>query len=114
MGELARAYGICGLAFVGGSLVERGGHHPLEPAMFGKPVLFGFHMTDFHEVADQLVDAGGAIRVRDQDRLAVQVEALLTDTPLRKQMGAACRAVFLNKSGACCRTLDVITGDSSD
>ncbi|MCG8637293.1 MAG: 3-deoxy-D-manno-octulosonic acid transferase [Desulfobacterales bacterium] len=114
MGELARAYGICDLAFVGGSLVERGGHNPLEPAMFGKPVLFGFHMTDFHEVADQLVDAGGAIRVRDQDRLAVQVQALLTDTPLRKQMGAACREVFLNNSGAVGRTLDIITGDSSD
>lgn len=111
MGELARAYGICDIAFIGGSLVERGGHNPLEPAMFGKPVIFGPHMTDFREVAGLLVNAGGAIQVETPDRLDGQVQALLTDSGQKDQMGAAAGEVFLNNSGAVDRTLDIITGD---
>ncbi|MEH0022705.1 MAG: 3-deoxy-D-manno-octulosonic acid transferase [Desulfobacter sp.] len=108
LGELARAYGICDIAFVGGSLVARGGHNPLEPAMFGKPVLFGPHMTDFREVVSLLGDAGGAGQVEDENALTMELRALLTDVDLREAMGAASRAVFASNSGAVDRTLDIM------
>ena len=41
MGELATIYALADIVFIGGSLVPRGGHNILEPALFKKPVLFG-------------------------------------------------------------------------
>ncbi|MBU1696159.1 MAG: 3-deoxy-D-manno-octulosonic acid transferase, partial [Proteobacteria bacterium] len=63
IGLLATSYAICDIAFIGGSMVPQGGHNPLEPAMFGKPVLFGPHMTDFLQVSNLLVKEKGACRV---------------------------------------------------
>ncbi|MBW2655606.1 MAG: 3-deoxy-D-manno-octulosonic acid transferase, partial [Deltaproteobacteria bacterium] len=47
MGALSRLYALCDVAFIGGSMVGQGGHNPLEPAAFSKPVLFGPDMSDF-------------------------------------------------------------------
>lgn len=52
MGELANLYSICDFAFVGGSLVPVGGHNPLEPAAFGKPIITGPHTFNFSEIMD--------------------------------------------------------------
>ena len=60
IGILANAYALCTVAFVGGSLVAQGGHNLLEPAMFGKPVLFGPHMTDFREMAQLFIQGKAA------------------------------------------------------
>ncbi len=110
MGELAAAYAICDFAFVGGSLVAQGGHNPLEPAMFGKPVLFGPHMTDFQEISGLLRTAGGAKQVDNLDSLTGQMENLLTDSGCCSRMGKASQAVFLNNSGAVGRTLETMEG----
>ncbi|HCY86039.1 MAG TPA: 3-deoxy-D-manno-octulosonic acid transferase [Desulfobacteraceae bacterium] len=108
LGELARAYAVCDLAFIGGSLVPLGGHNPLEPAMFGKPVLFGPYMTDFHEVADWLTDAGAAHVIDGVQTAEKTVMVLLTDAGRREQAGNAARDVFLNNSGAVENILDVM------
>ena len=55
VGELAQLYQLATAAFVGGSLVDHGGHNILEPAIFGKPVVFGPHMQNFKEIADAFV-----------------------------------------------------------
>ncbi len=60
IGELASCYHLAHLAFVGGSLVSRGGHNPIEPAACAVPVLFGPHMDDFSEIARDLITCGGA------------------------------------------------------
>ncbi len=60
MGELAGLYSLGSLAFVGGSLVPERGHNPLEPVLFGQPVMFGPHMEDFAEIADELLAVGAA------------------------------------------------------
>ena len=52
IGELAQLYQIATAVFVGGSLVDTGGHNILEPAVFGKPIVFGSHMQNFKEIAD--------------------------------------------------------------
>ncbi len=106
MGLLAASYAICDLAFIGGSLLPLGGHNPLEPAMFGKPVLFGPHMTDFLEVADLLVDEKGALRVETAFQIQAGLEEILEDPVLAKQMGNACYRVFFGNAGAVERTID--------
>ncbi len=111
LGELARAYAVCEFAFIGGSLVSCGGHNPLEPAMYGKPVLFGPHMTDFHEVEALLLDAGGAARVTDGISLGGMVGKFLGDSGFGECMGMAAQNVFNGNSGALKRILDKIKGD---
>ena len=72
IGVLARAYAVCTLAFVGGSLVPEGGHNLLEPAMFGKPVIFGPYMTDFQDMARLFVQGRGGIQVEDEKALVCE------------------------------------------
>ncbi|MBU0969893.1 MAG: 3-deoxy-D-manno-octulosonic acid transferase [Proteobacteria bacterium] len=105
MGVLAMAYAICDLAFIGGSLVPSGGHNPLEPAMFGKPVLFGPHMTDFLQVADLLVEAKGALRVETGSQIQEKLEQILENPFLAKEMGDAGFKVFSQNAGAVARTV---------
>src|SRR2546426_3033653 len=61
-GELATLYRDATLVFVGGSLVNVGGHSPLEPAAWGKAVVFGPHMDHFAEAADQFRACGAGDR----------------------------------------------------
>lgn len=108
IGVLARAYGLCELAFIGGSMVPLGGHNPLEAAMFAKPVLFGPNMTDFFEVADLLVDGDGALQVEDGPQLTKRVAELLDDGQLCERMGQAAQKVFLSNSGALDRVIEKV------
>ncbi len=77
LGELVPLYGLCTVAFVGGSLVPIGGHNILEPAMFAKPLMFGPYMYHFPDLARMLCAAGGAIQVADAEALCRQVIRLL-------------------------------------
>ena len=51
IGELAQLFQVATAVFVGGSLVDQGGHNILEPAVFGKPIVFGPYMQNFAEIA---------------------------------------------------------------
>jgi 3-deoxy-D-manno-octulosonic-acid transferase len=62
IGDLAAVYGIADVAFVGGSLVKRGGHNPLEPAQFGVPVVMGPSFENFRDVVGKM-KAADAIRI---------------------------------------------------
>lgn len=108
MGELFDLYASARVALAGGSLVPLGGQNPLEPAHWGVPVLFGPHMDDFREVADDLLQAGGASLVLDADDLARQVCNLLTDQNLNDRMGLAARQVCLRQTGAAKRTIELV------
>ena len=55
IGQLLTVYGICGVAFVGGSMVAAGGHNLLEPLVFGKPVIFGRYVQNFSEAAEEII-----------------------------------------------------------
>lgn len=87
IGELTAIYAAADICFVGGSLVNEGGHNPLEPAYHGKPVIFGPHMTDFEEISQDLVNGGGAFSVVDQAQLLSVVETLLNDDVYRQKCG---------------------------
>lgn len=79
LGELGLWYRISPIVLMGGSLIQHGGHNPLEPARLGSAVLFGPHMFNFAEVTAGLLQAGGAVEVQDIDALAEELVGLFGD-----------------------------------
>ncbi len=116
IGELAGLFGLADLVFMGGSLVRTGGHNLLEPACYGKPVLFGPYMSNFLDVARLFLDSGAAIQVKDSSELAQQALALLADDQRRQAVGEAARNVVERESGATQRILERLSKllDESD
>lgn len=108
IGVLKSLYALADIAFVGGSLVNCGGHNPLEPAVFSKPILFGYDMSDFAEIADMLVTESGAVRVRDAKSLYRATSKLLRDDQKANEMGQRALNVFTANKGAVEQTLKVI------
>jgi 3-deoxy-D-manno-octulosonic-acid transferase len=98
LGELPALYSVASFAFVGGSLVAKGGHNPLEPAGQGVPVLFGPHMEDFSEIAMLLVSCGAARMVSNGNDLLQAAAALLADRDLRASMGEKARQAVMAHS----------------
>jgi 3-deoxy-D-manno-octulosonic-acid transferase len=93
MGELGLFYRLAGIAFVGGSLVAKGGHNPLEAARLGCAVLHGPDMSNCTAVAATLAAAGAAETVSGGAALAQSVSALLADQRLRAERAAAAARV---------------------
>lgn len=87
IGELSQTYALGEIIFVGGSLVNVGGHNILEPLVFQKPVLFGPHMQNFSEIAQTLKEANAGILVRTKEELWEQLRALLKDPALAHLLG---------------------------
>ena len=108
IGELAQVYQVATVVFVGGSLVEAGGHNILEPAAYGKPVVTGPHMQNFREIADAFLAAGALVTVRSESELGEALCALAADPAERRRIGEAGRAIVEANRGARGRTLDAI------
>ncbi len=107
-GELALLYREAVVAFVGGTLAPVGGHNLLEPAVWGKPVLFGPHTDHCAEVAALLVNAQGGQVVQDEQDLAQGLRELLRDPAIQQRMGAAAQRVVADNQGALQRSADII------
>jgi len=108
IGELTHLFQIATVVFVGGSLVDQGGHNILEPAVYGKPVVFGPYMQNFAEIAATFVDQHAAIQVASASELPGIVLRLIGDPVERARLGAAARALVDANRGATPRTLDAI------
>ena len=108
VGELAQIYGIADVVFVGGSLVPRGGHNVLEPALRRKPVLVGPHTDNFREAAALLVGAGAAVVVTDAASLAAELRTLLADPDLAAKRGEAGGEAVAARHGAVGATLELV------
>lgn len=108
IGELAQLYQIATAVFVGGSLVDAGGHNILEPAVFGKPIVFGPHMQNFAEIAKAFLDNSAAIQVRTPRELEPVLRDLLSDPVRRASLGAAARALVEANRGARGKSLATI------
>ncbi len=107
IGELASVYSLAALAFVGGSMVEAGGHNPLEPAQFGIPVLMGPHYENFREIVEKLRAADG-IRIVGADGLGGSLLEMLRDRDGALELGARAKAVFASEAGATTRAVDAL------
>jgi 3-deoxy-D-manno-octulosonic-acid transferase len=99
IGELANCYKLARVAFIGGSLVDCGGHNPLEAAAHGVPVLFGPHMEDFLEIAEDLTKCGGAVTVDSAIKLEESVRLIFNDTTVHQQMGNAAHDLVEHNTG---------------
>ena len=108
IGELAQLFQIATVVFVGGSLVDAGGHNILEPAVFGKPIVFGPHMENFAEIAQTFLDNGAAIQIREEREIEPVLIALLGDPVRRASLGAAARALVEANRGARVKSLAVL------
>ncbi|HET7218319.1 MAG TPA: 3-deoxy-D-manno-octulosonic acid transferase [Vicinamibacterales bacterium] len=108
IGELAQLFQVATAVFVGGSLVDAGGHNILEPAVFGKPIVFGPHMQNFAEIAGTFLDNGAAIQIRTPRELETVLLELLGDPVRRASLGAAARALVEANRGARGKSLAVL------
>lgn len=108
MGELMLLYGIADVAFVGGSLVDRGGHNPLEAAAHAIPVLMGPYTLNFKDICAKLQQADGLITVTDADSLDKEIGTLLTDEDYRLYYGRHAVEVLHQNQGALQRLLQLL------
>jgi 3-deoxy-D-manno-octulosonic-acid transferase len=87
LGELELFIQGAELVFMGGSLIPRGGQNILEPARFGKAILFGSHMQNFQDEAHLFLDQQAAIQCSNEQQLAEQISQLLEDKEKCQRMG---------------------------
>ncbi len=105
IGELASLYQFADLAFVGGSLVPKGGHNVLEAAQFGAAILVGPHTENFRDIV-AIFQRAQALRVVKPESLTTTVLALLNNDAARTQLGVHALQVMRTQQGATERTVE--------
>jgi 3-deoxy-D-manno-octulosonic-acid transferase len=108
LGELLDFYAMGDVAFVGGTLVDVGGHNLLEPAALGVPVLAGPNNFNSVDIANILVERGAALIVQDAKELATRVSVLLSSPADRARIGALGRECVEDNRGALDKLLSLI------
>ena len=100
LGELAKLYSLATIVFMGGSLIKRGGHNIVEPAMFGKPVVFGHYMFNFRDMARLFVENKAAMETRNRRELLETLKMFLSDRDKRDALGHNARKLIDGNRGA--------------
>jgi len=108
IGELASLYRLADGVFVGGSLVESGGHNILEPAAFAKVPVFGESMENFAEIAEKFVTAEAALQVGSPEDAGVSWIELLRNPERNQKMGETGRRLVEESRGATDRAVNAI------
>lgn len=108
IGELAHLFQVATAVFVGGSLIDHGGHNILEPAVHGKPIVFGPYMSNFAEIAKTFLDAGAAVQVGSPAELATAWVRLVSDPAECARLGASARTLVEANRGARPKTLAAV------
>ncbi len=109
LGELGLWYRLAEVVFVGGSLVDMGGHNPLEPAKLDSALICGPHTSNIVQVAREMIEAGALRRVGDAETLAAAVAALLDDPAARRAQIEAARRYAETQSGVLDNILAALT-----
>jgi 3-deoxy-D-manno-octulosonic-acid transferase len=113
IGELAGVYELADVAFVGGSLVPKGGHNLLEPAYWSKPVLFGPHMQSFLDIAEQFVREQAGFQVGDADELGARVAELFADPQQCALVGSRAKRLLERECGATARIVSSLLAQAA-
>lgn len=108
LGELGACWGLADIAFVGGSLTQRGGQNMLEPAAYGAAVLFGPNTWNFRDIVEQLLARDAACVVRSADELTAAVGSLLRDSETAGELGRRASSFVATQQGAAARTVDLL------
>ena len=97
MGEMQTWYAAADIVFIGGSLVETGGHNPLEATLFGVPVVSGPHMFNFDDIGSELTAAELLFICDDEFEINKKLYQILTDIKLSKEQGSKV-SLYKNKA----------------
>ncbi|MDD1633015.1 MAG: 3-deoxy-D-manno-octulosonic acid transferase, partial [Methylococcaceae bacterium] len=111
MGELKMLYGASDVAFVGGSMVPRGGHNILEAAAVGVPVMFGPYMHNFKEIARGVLSRDAAIQCQNKNDVVNAILALYEQPVYREVLAEKGMAFVRQNQGAInriCAMLDQV------
>jgi 3-deoxy-D-manno-octulosonic-acid transferase len=108
LGELTVLYASADVAFVGGSLVEIGGHNLLEPAALGLPVVTGPSHSNGKEIAELLLARGAALQVNDAAQLALTLQRLIGDPSERDRIGRTGQEIIAANRGGLGKLLALI------
>ena len=109
LGELGACWGLADIAFVGGSLTQRGGQNMLEPAAYGAAVLFGPNTWNFRDIVQELLSRQAAEVVQDGTELQAAVRRLARDLSARQHLGQSAQRFVLSQQGATAATLQQIS-----
>jgi 3-deoxy-D-manno-octulosonic-acid transferase len=109
MGELQRLYAAADVAFIGGSLVPKGGQNLLEACAVRVPVIFGQHMFHFEEISAMALERGAARQVYGVEDLATAVALYFDQPDLRRAAGRAAYTLVTDNRGALTRTLALMS-----
>lgn len=104
IGELASLYSLGDVAFVGGSLVPRGGHNIIEPAQYGVPIIVGNHTENFRDIVG-LFQSRDAVRVVGPAEFPLVLMELLSNDQERIALGRRAAETLQSQTGATQRTL---------
>jgi 3-deoxy-D-manno-octulosonic-acid transferase len=104
IGELSSLYALADIAFVGGSLVPRGGHNVIEPAQHGVPILVGPHTENFRDIVE-LFRSRDAVRMVSPSDLSSAFVELLAHGTLRRELGRRAAETLASQRGATQLTL---------
>jgi len=107
IGELAALYALADIAFVGGSLVPRGGHNIIEPALYGVPIVVGNHTENFREIVG-LFQSRDAVRVVGAAELPLVFMELLENDVDRAALGRHALETIRSETGATARTAQAL------
>lgn len=114
LGELSACWGLADVAFVGGSLTQRGGQNMIEPAGYGAAVLFGPNTWNFKDVVELLLAHEAAVVVHNPAELTTELGKILADPEPSRRRGKQAQALVVNQRGATERTVDLITATLSE
>ncbi len=110
IGHLVALYSLARIAFVGKSLTVRGGHNIIEPAVFGKPIVIGPHMQNFHDITQAFLTENGVIQVKDAAALKTAIKKLIAEPDTSRDLGDRARMIVHRHRGATERALELIRG----
>jgi 3-deoxy-D-manno-octulosonic-acid transferase len=114
IGELPATYELADIVFVGGSIVDKGGHNVLEPAAAGATVVTGAHTHNFHAIVDLMNEAGALVQLPAlpdavaSDEIAYVFEKLLASPAEREELGRRAKQLIVANQGAADRTMQLI------
>jgi len=108
IGDLFYFYSLCDVCFVGGSLINYGGHNILEPIYFRKATIFGPHMDNFKEIEEIVLKNEAAVKVRDKNELKYYTEKIIRDDNFKEKLSVNASGVFKKQQQVLENNIEVI------
>lgn len=108
MGELSNIYSIADIVFIGGSLIKKGGHNVIEPAIFSKPIIVGPYNNNFRDIVDLFSRNNALIKVMSQLEFKESLSILIKDNKKRESLGLNAKKTVLENIGATQKTYECI------